>query len=121
MRIARALCLLAVSSAAALGGEEMPPAKTVYPELIHLRSGTAREWSEFPEIAKDNHLEVRFSAAKNEREYCLRLRQQDVKQAWHVLLNGERLGALAVDENDMVLYFAVPAGALVDGESLLRI
>jgi hypothetical protein len=29
-------------------------------------------------------LELKFTAAKNDAEQTLRLRQRDVKQAWHV-------------------------------------
>ena len=36
-------------------------------------------------------------------------------------LNGKRLGELRIDENDMVLYFAVPAGTLEDGSNQLTI
>ena len=62
-----------------------------------------------------------IAAAKNATEQTLRLRQQDVKQAWHVSLNGQRLGPLVLDENDTVIYFAVPAGRLLDGNNLLKI
>ena len=39
------------------------------PKLVHLRSGSAREWSEFPEMAQGTHWEVPFSAALNDREF----------------------------------------------------
>jgi hypothetical protein len=92
------------------------------PRLQHVRSGEEREWSDFPAAADLRQLEVRFSASKNDAEYALQLRQQDVKQAWRVVLNGKTLGELVRDENDMVIYFAVPAGALLDGtNNVLRI
>jgi hypothetical protein len=91
------------------------------PRLRHLRIDGPREWSEFAEAPDAPHLELKFTAKKNVAEATLRLRQQDVKQAWNVALNGKRLGQLIRDENDMVIYFAVPANALMDGENSLRI
>src|SRR4051812_8468742 len=74
----------------------------VEPRFLHLRNDPTREWSSFPEKPHGAHLEVRFQAAKNPGEFALRLRQQDVKQAWRVLLNGKQLGELIRDEADMV-------------------
>ena len=84
-------------------------------KMHHLRRDGPVEWDEFsatPEAAK---LEIRFDAKRNVAEQSLRLRQQDVKQTWFVSLNGKRLGDLRIDENDMILYFAIPPGTLVEG------
>jgi CubicO group peptidase (beta-lactamase class C family) len=93
----------------------------VEPQLVHLRSGAEREWSSFPAAAAGTKLEARFAAAKNAGELALRLRQQDVKQRWRVLLNGEPLGDLVRDEMDLVAYLPIPAGGMIDGQNLLRI
>jgi len=87
----------------------------------HLRLGPQREWSDFPEQAEGPTLEVRFRAEANTGEQTLRLRQQDVKQTWKVLLNGQERGRLLPDENDMTLFLPLPPGALVTGENTLRI
>ena len=87
--------------------------------LHHLRMSDAREWSEFPEQAEAEKLTLRFHAQTNKSEHTLRLRQQDVKQPWPVLLNEKELGRLALDENDTVVYYAVPAGMLTSGENIL--
>lgn len=89
--------------------------------LHHLRSGEQREWSEFPEQAEGAFLEWKFAAKASAAEQTLVLRQQDVKQTWLVRLNGKEVGRLPIDENDMVLYVAVPAGTLTDGKNVLRI
>jgi hypothetical protein len=89
--------------------------------LHHLRQGEQREWSDFPEKAEGPSLLVRFQAEANATEQTLRLRQQDVKQTWKVLLNGQERGRLLPDENDQVIYLALPPGALVAGENTLRI
>jgi hypothetical protein len=89
--------------------------------LQHLRSGETREWEEFPEQAAASRLETTFTAEANAGEWTLHLRQQDVKQVWPVLLNGQMLGELVRDENDMVIGFAVPAGRIVAGENRLQI
>ena len=96
-------------------------AQLLVPGLVHLRSGKLREWTDFPEQAPANHLEVKFTATKNAAEWALRLRQQDVKQAWHVTLNGQKLGELARDEDDQAAFLPVAAGVLVEGENVLRI
>ena len=48
-------------------------------------------------------------------------RQQDVKQTWRVWLNQKELGKLVLDENDTVVYFAVPPGGMSDGDNTLLI
>jgi hypothetical protein len=90
-------------------------------QLHHLRIDGSREWSEFPEQAELAALELKFQSAKNGAEQTLVLRQQDVKQAWPVKLNGKTLGRLVVDENDMVVTFSIPPGTLRDGDNTLQI
>ncbi|HEX5102588.1 MAG TPA: CehA/McbA family metallohydrolase, partial [Pirellulaceae bacterium] len=90
-------------------------------DLVHLRSGMTREWTEFPETAAGEKLEIKFQATTNERQWALQLRQQDVKQNWRVTVNDQALGTLVIDENDQTLYFLVPPGTLADGENVLRI
>jgi hypothetical protein len=89
--------------------------------LHHLRAGDQREWSDFPERAEATSLTLRFQSQRNDGEWALRLRQQDVKQSWRVLLNGKELGRLLNDENDTVLYLKIPGGTLLNGENKLVI
>jgi hypothetical protein len=91
----------------------------IEPKLHHLRAGNAREWAEFPAEAEGSALTVKFAAKANAAEQTLRLRQQDVKQTWKVLLNGKDLGRLVIDENDTQIVLPVPAGRLADGENVL--
>jgi hypothetical protein len=93
----------------------------IEPRFVHVRNETVREWSSFPAQAEGVHLEVRFTAAANAGEFALRLRQQDVKQTWRVLLNGKPLGELIRDEADLVFYLPIAPGGLVNGENTLRI
>jgi hypothetical protein len=90
-------------------------------KLHHLRAGAQREWSDFPEQAEGPSLTVRFQAERNATEWTLRLRQQDVKETWRVLLNGKELGRLTIDENDQVVYHPVPPDWLIAGENTLSI
>jgi hypothetical protein len=90
-------------------------------KLHHLRAEGPREWSEFPEQAEAAQLDVRFAAEKNDAEWTLELRQQEVKQDWNVLLNDKPLGKLVRDENDMRIYLPVSAGTVVTGENTLRV
>lgn len=89
--------------------------------LHHLRAGGTREWADFPAEAEGPGLALTFRAAANAGEQTLRLRQQDVKQAWKVLLNGRELGRLLADENDTELALPVPAGRLAAGENTLAV
>ena len=66
-------------------------------------------------------LDLKFSAKPNPSEWTLRLRQQDAKQTWNVVLNGTKLGQLVRDENDMLAYFAVPKGTVAAGENHFKI
>jgi hypothetical protein len=89
--------------------------------LHHLRAGPKREWADFPQTAEGPNLTMRFQSVRNDGEWSLRLRQQDVRQTWKLRLNGKELARLPPDENDMVLYFPVPAGAVRAGENMLAI
>jgi hypothetical protein len=90
-------------------------------KLHHLRVGAEREWSEFPLQPEGPNLVLRFPIERNAGEWTLRLRQQDVRQTWKVLLNGKELGRLVSDENDMVIYLPVPANWLLAGDNTLLI
>ncbi len=89
--------------------------------MVHLRIDGAREWDEFPERPQQAGIDAEFESRANLTPASLRLRQQDVKQDWRVFINDRQLGTLRVDENDMVVYFEVPAGTLVDGKNRLRV
>ncbi|MBI1353599.1 MAG: hypothetical protein GC160_04580 [Acidobacteria bacterium] len=105
MRYALPLLLLTALAA--------PAAEIVLePSLRHLRVDGPREWANFPQKPDAASLEISFDAAPNAGPATLRLRQQDVKQAWAVTLNGAELGRLDVDEADRVVYFDVPANTL---------
>ncbi|HEV3386445.1 MAG TPA: CehA/McbA family metallohydrolase [Gemmata sp.] len=109
-----AVCFIA--SAPALAGP-----KVIDGRLHHLRVGIEREWSDFPDTAEGANLTIKFQASKNGGEQTLRLRQQDVKQTWRVLLNGKELGRLLPDENDQELVLPIPVGGLIEGENRLSI
>jgi hypothetical protein len=96
-------------------------ATVLTPRLHHLRVSQEREWSDFPAVAEASGLALSFQASPNAVACALRLRQQDVKQTWKVLLNGKELGRLQPDENDAVVYLTVPAGALVEGKNTLAV
>lgn len=120
MILLRAACWLLLSFAA-FAADANDESMLLESRLVHLRSGPVREWSEFPATADGSEFDRKFPAKTNDREFSLKLRQQDVKQGWRITLNGQALGELTRDENDMVLYLAIPAGRLVDGENALRI
>lgn len=112
---------LGLALAASIAGAARAESRVLDAGLHHLRFGPIQEWADFPHTAEGPSLTVRFKSDRNDAEWSLRLRQQDVRQTWKVLLNGKELGRLRPDENDMVVYFPVPAGALVTGENLLTV
>ena len=115
-------CWLMILTAVSLRAhEENSERRVIEPALLHLRSGVEREWSEFPETAHGQRLDVTFASKRNPTEQTIFVRQQDVKQDWNILLNGRKLGELVRDENDMVVTFAISAGILVDGDNSLLI
>src|SRR5687768_2559541 len=95
-----ALCWSALWGAAYLVQARAADAQSAHarqglePELLHLRSGDEREWSEFPRTADGQRLEKSFAAGANAGEQTLLVRQQDVKQLWTVSLNDQKLGEL---------------------------
>ena len=90
-------------------------------QMHHLRQSGTREWAEFPEQAEAASFEKTFTVAEPAKDYCLRIRHQDIKERWRVRLNDRDLGTLRVDENDMVVYLPVPDGAVKQGENTLTI
>jgi hypothetical protein len=114
---------LSLISLVSLGAVQSAFAKSLVidAKLHHLRAGDQLEWSDFPAKAEASSLTLHFSSERNPREWTLRLRQQDVKQTWKVLLNDKEFVRLPPDENDMVLCFPVPAGLLLAGENKLVI
>ena len=86
--------------------------------MHHLRNQAPREWSDFPQDAEGKVLNLMFPGQPNPGEVTLLVRQQDVKQNWRVMLNDRQLGTLVIDENDMVLAFAIPANAIRQSNTL---
>lgn len=106
------LCCIEIANAAE---------RVLTPRLHHLRAAGTREWSDFPAQPEAPKLTFTFQSDANPREWSLRLRQQDVRQTWKVLLNGKELVRLPTDENDLVIYVPVPAKALAAGENTLSV
>jgi hypothetical protein len=97
-------------------------AQQIEPRLVHVRNKPEREWSDFPEKPPENtRFVLTFDSVPNNGEWCLTLRQQDVKQQWFVSLNDKRLGELVRDENDMTLTLPVPSGILKNKDNVLQI
>jgi len=101
------LFLLSFSSSA-LADE--PDVLVIESEMVHLRSIEPREWATFPADAYGSRLERQFEAAANTTTWTLSLRQQDVKQTWQVKLNGQMIGRLVADENDLQADFEIAPG-----------
>ena len=95
--------------------------KVIEQGFLHLRSHEPREWSSFPEVANATRLDRKFDSPANTTPWTLSVRQQDVKQKWQVHLNGQSLGKLVQDENDLRTNFEIPAGRIVDGPNQLEI
>ena len=89
---------------------------------LHLGIPGQAEWEESPARTVDAERgEWRFAAHTNAGEATLRIRQAGVKLTWPVFVNGRKIGTLQRDEAAMETLFALPAGALKEGENLLTI
>jgi hypothetical protein len=105
----------------AFSSQSLCQSKVLMADFQHLRQGELAEWSSFPSQPRAADMRIHFTAQANSSEQTLRLRQQDVKQNWPVLLNDQKLGSLTRDENDMVVYLPIPAGLLRTGQNTLYI
>lgn len=112
-----AMLVMALSAAHTLCAQPI----TIDNQLRHLRLGFEPEWTSFSPGVDGQEWAVRFQADANLEIFTLCLRQQDVKRQWRIVLNGIDLGALRVNENDMVLYWPIPPGALISGENILKV
>ena len=96
--------------------------RVLEPARLHLGRPGAWEWDEYKDRKVDGERwEMRFAAKSNAQEHTLRLWQSNVKLNWPVLLNGKKLGILTTAETPMETLYALPAGALRDGENTLVI
>ncbi|MFG0297313.1 MAG: hypothetical protein ACF8PG_15505, partial [Maioricimonas sp. JB045] len=119
--LAPAVALLYVATALLLNSDHLAQAdsRLLDEGSYHLRIDGPREWSTFAETPDSDRMELTFRARRNTTEQSLRVEQDDVKESWRVTLNGTELGRLTRNENLMAVWFAVPAGTLVDGDNRL--
>lgn len=89
--------------------------------MHYVSNGNTPEWEEFNNRSPVKKLIIQFQAKENLTEQTLQLRQYDVKQSWQVLLNGNKLGNLVTDINDMLIYMAVPFKTLRSGVNIIHI
>ncbi|HEX3316358.1 MAG TPA: CehA/McbA family metallohydrolase, partial [Gemmataceae bacterium] len=111
--------LLALLAALAICEQASAQRQVLSSRQHHLRRGAQPEWGDFPKQAEGSTLKLTFPAAANVGESTLWIRQQDVRETWKVAVNGNNLGKLQADENDMTICLAVPAGVLRNGENTL--
>jgi hypothetical protein len=114
-------CILVVVLAGSSSSTILLAEHVVLRDSIHLRSGTQREWSDFPAQAQAQNIDLRFACQANEDEWTLELVQDDVKQNWQVSLNDAALGLLHADENRMKVYYIIPPRTLTTGDNRLRV
>jgi hypothetical protein len=94
---------------------------TVTDSMVHLRQNGPREWSTFKKTPDASSLKLEFEVKDTKGDFTLRLRQRDLKQIWRITINGKKIGDLHRDENDMIVYFAVPQGVLKSGTNVLEV
>ena len=83
-------------------------------KMYHLRVTDQPEWSGFPGVS-GKQLVIRFDAQQNPVENTLKLRQEDVKQNWRILLNDREIGKLDMDESIMIRYIPIAPRMLKKG------
>lgn len=114
-------CLLLVSRDASAVDAESPGRFVIQQAPVPLRNKPEREWSDFAETPPATQFRRVFSAKSSSQASALIWRQRDVKQAWSIRLNGQKLGELVRDENDMTVGVAIPPGMLRDEKNELLI
>lgn len=96
--------------------------KQVLDSSMHnIRIGDKPEWEEFHHKSPLKELTIKFTGHENLKEQTLQVRQYDVKQSWQLVLNGNKLGNLVSDVNDMIIYFSIPANTIVTGDNTLQV
>ncbi len=108
---------LAVNAFAA----ELPPGRVLDASFYHLGDNVVTKWPEAPAEPGGFNLDIRFEAKANESEMLLGLTQRDVDNPWTLRLNGKKIGELKKGKDRVLRHYAVPAGALKDGENILNI
>ncbi len=89
---------------------------------FYLSASATPEWSHFAGRPRHgSRLDLTFQGRANLAEQTLLLRQEDVKGFWDVAVNGRVIGELHRQEVSTVATFAVPPGALRDGDNLLSV
>ncbi|MGZ8559763.1 MAG: CehA/McbA family metallohydrolase, partial [Chitinophagaceae bacterium] len=102
--------------------DEAKGQKQVLDSSMHIvRIGDKPEWEEFYNQSSLKELTIKFIGHENLKEQTLQLRQYDVKQSWQLVLNGNKLGTLVADVNNMIIYFSIPAKAIVSGQNTLQV
>lgn len=89
--------------------------------MYYLHVGDKPEWEEFDNRSSLKELKINFAGNENLSEQTLQLRQYEVKQSWQIVLNGNKLGVLVTDINDMIIYISIPAKGIVSGQNILQI
>jgi hypothetical protein len=80
---------------------------------------TALNWTETTAKPEGTSLELPFTAEANAAETVLAITQRDVSRPWRLVVNGKRIATLKRNTDPQVFYYAVPAGALLDGNNAL--
>ena len=89
---------------------------------FHLGTKGVPEWKEFAKLTPDGrNLSLNFEAKAYSKESTLFIRQDDVKEAWRISLNGKRIGNLERFESKVLHVLKVPPGTLRDGENKLNL
>lgn len=89
-------------------------------KMHHLRLSEMPEWSAFPGTVTKQLL-VNFTSHSNPFEYALKLKQEDVKQKWHIMLNGYEISNLDIDESSRIKYIPIASQMLKEGNNQLII
>jgi hypothetical protein len=101
---------------------EDPRRVVIETEPVRVGPDSPREWAdEDSRPLAGPRYEKRFMASGNAEPRLLSIRQEGVKRTWGVFLNDRKLGTLVPDGNSLESLVDVPAGALRDGENILRI
>lgn len=101
---------------------EDPRRVVIQAEAVRIGPESPREWAgDNPRPIAGPRFEKAFTAKVNAEAGLLSICQEGVKRNWGVFLNDRKLGTLATDETSLEHLLGIPAGALREGENLLRL
>ncbi|MDP6538337.1 MAG: CehA/McbA family metallohydrolase [Planctomycetota bacterium] len=121
MNLLRPTALACGLALAATLVDQSPDVRVLDATHHHLGDDRTPEWPEASPDPEGTSLHLEFEGRAREGESVLWITQRSVDNAWHLVLNGERVGLLERGAGPVDRWYSLPGGTLVDGTNVLEI